>query len=602
MAVAGTVAVALLLALVGAPRALAAGTRTTTTELACPPVTVGVPTTCTATVTDVEATGTKSAPTGNVTFAAERAGTFTPLSSSCELKEPGAEKASCAVKFTPATAGSQKITATYPGDSEHAASSGSATPAITKRATATTVACAPAVMVGQVAECTATVADKAAGTQSAPEGEVRFSAGTEGSFPNGRSCELKAPVGAKSTCSVSYLPASAGSVTVEAAYDGDSIHNESEGSGSVAVSLRTTAILLSCGEAVAAGHSTQCVATVTDTAEGIHSAPKGSVMFSSPTGDGVFSASSCALEPSGASESCAVEYTPAKPGKQSLTASYMDSEKVHQTSTVTSTFEFTPRASKISISCSASVLVGAPDVCALTVADETAEGASTPTGTMTLTSNTSGGAFALSQTCTLGPVTGTARAGCIVVYTPGQLGSGAHTLKAEYSGDPLHAAGSAEVVISVTAPAAATTTTTTTPSPTPAPLAPQPTHATAPKCQLVARETWKKLKRPRKHEVPELSLSYSCDQNASVRIQASIAVAARGKGHARTKARAYTLPSGSYAVVAGQSAPAVVLALPSGVLNALSAKQHTAATVKFTVQNTNGTGIASLKLALTGLH
>jgi hypothetical protein len=121
-----------------APHASTCGTveqDSTTTSVTCAPGTVVVAgvTTCTATVTDTAAAG-QVAPAGTVTFSSDTSGgAFTPAAS-CTLSAastPG--QASCPVTYTPTQVGSgvQTITASYGGDIEHTASSGTTTTAVT---------------------------------------------------------------------------------------------------------------------------------------------------------------------------------------------------------------------------------------------------------------------------------------------------------------------------------------------------------------------------------------------------------------------------------------------------------------------------------------
>jgi len=105
--------------------------RSTTTTDSCSPSSFQAngSTTCTAVVTDM-ASGTKSAPTGSVSFSSSGAGSFS--SSSCLLTPTGTTgTASCSVLFTSTKAGTQTISASYSGDTTHSASTGSTTVTVT---------------------------------------------------------------------------------------------------------------------------------------------------------------------------------------------------------------------------------------------------------------------------------------------------------------------------------------------------------------------------------------------------------------------------------------------------------------------------------------
>src|SRR3989442_13654724 len=89
--------------------------RTTTTTVSCGALTVGVAASCTATVTDTDS-GTKTTPTSTVSWSSsDAAGAFAP--GTCALTPTATTGvASCSVGYTPGTAGSATITATYAGD------------------------------------------------------------------------------------------------------------------------------------------------------------------------------------------------------------------------------------------------------------------------------------------------------------------------------------------------------------------------------------------------------------------------------------------------------------------------------------------------------
>lgn len=265
------------------------------------------------------------------------------------------------------------------------------------------------------------------------------------------------------------------------------------------------------------------------------------------------------------------------------------------------------RETSVSVLCGASVVVSQPATCTVTVTDTTVEGTPTaPTGKVKFESNTSGGSFSGGATCPLAAVPSTIEAKCNIEYTPGKVGSGAHTITAAYDGaDGVHAAKNGEGTLAVSAPPAPPpTTTTTTTTTTPASPAPAIRPA-SPKCRLMLNEQSKLLgagkTRARKVRVPVLLVRYTCDQNASVHIGGVVTIAATRHGRKVTKARSIALAAVSSRAIAGKPAPGVVLALPTLVSNALSAGVKTIAAVTFTVKNPNGTGLATLKLTLVPL-
>ena len=95
--------------------------RQSTTAVSCgTPVTLPAPSTCTATVRDVSG-GSAVAPTGEVRFSAVGDGAFG--SPGCSLVPSSASISSCSVTYTPTTAGDHRVTATFPSDVDHVASS-----------------------------------------------------------------------------------------------------------------------------------------------------------------------------------------------------------------------------------------------------------------------------------------------------------------------------------------------------------------------------------------------------------------------------------------------------------------------------------------------
>jgi hypothetical protein len=104
--------------------------RPSTIAVVCVPgaVTVGHPTTCTATVTDSGAAAGRTVPAGSIAFSRNSSGSFS--ATSCTPAASGAGQVACAVTYTPGTVGtgSHKIYVNYTGD--HAASAGSTTIAV----------------------------------------------------------------------------------------------------------------------------------------------------------------------------------------------------------------------------------------------------------------------------------------------------------------------------------------------------------------------------------------------------------------------------------------------------------------------------------------
>ena len=104
-----------------------------------------------------------------------------------------------------------------------------------------------------------------------------------------------------------------------------------------------------------------------------------------------------------------------------------------------------------SVSCTPpSVNVGQATTCTATVLDTTSGSPSTPTGTVTFSSDSDGSFTNPGTTCTLAPIGTTSRtAACHVDYTPNSAGSGTHTITGTYGGDSGHAGGSGHTGLTV---------------------------------------------------------------------------------------------------------------------------------------------------------
>lgn len=402
---------------------------------------------CTATVADATATGSKITPGGTVTFSLSSSvyGSLSPTS--CSLSS-----GACSVNFTPSgTLGAVTVTATYSGDTDHTPSSGSTTLTITTPGTAvstTVVTCAPNPDLVYVwTTCKVTVTDTSA-SPTTPTGVATWSQSpTSGSFSSSY-CLLSASGGASATCTVNYYPTSAGSITITANYGGDSNHAPSSGS-TILVAVnpgpRSTKTSVSCNPSwVASGGTDTCTITVQDTASGPWSTPTGTVAITAgPAGDGTLSSPSCLLSGSSYYATCQVTYVPTVPGATiTVSASYPGDLK-HQASANTGSFNV-KRDVSVTVTCT-------PDDtsttrCTVVVQDTDGGAKSTPTGSVTFSSNSTG-YFSPSPSCALVTVsTGTAR--CHVFYT----GSGTPNtvipmmITTTYAGDTQHTGGTNSTV------------------------------------------------------------------------------------------------------------------------------------------------------------
>src|SRR5206468_264860 len=259
-------------------------------------------------------------------------------------------------------------------------------------------------------------------------------------------------------CSVSYTPTALGTGThkITGSYGGDRKHATSSGSFNEAVATRTSGTSVDCvPPSVPVDGSTTCTATVSDTAGTGASTPTGTVSWTSD-GAGTFSAASCTLDATG---KCSVSYTPTAlgTGTHKITGSYGGDPK-HATSSGSFNEAVATRTSGTSVDCvPPSVPVDGSTTCTATVSDTAGTGASTPTGTVSWTSDGTG---------TFSPARCTThfRSKCSVSYTPTALGTGTHKITGSYGGDAKHATSSGSFDEAVGRRATATSVTCTPPS------------------------------------------------------------------------------------------------------------------------------------------
>ncbi len=397
--------------------------RNTMTRVNCVPASMAIAqgSTCAVSVTDVSP-GTRSSPTGTVSFTSSGTGSFTPAAS-CSLVS-----GSCSVTYTPGGtfARTDTITGNYGGDSTYNTTSGSFALSVTLRTT-TTLSCPASGTIGVVFSCSAAVNDTSPGTSGAPTGTVTFT-------PGG-TCPL-----VSGSCSMNITPSGAGSLSVSASYSGDSTHATSSGSATITVNKRNTAPAVSCSPASPAlSQSSTCMVTVTDTSPGTVSTPTGSVSFTS-SGTGTFSATSCPLT----SGSCSVTYTPGGTGARTdtITGSYGDDNN-HYTSSGSASVTVNLRATTAAISClPATIVVNNVTTCTAKVTDASLGTVVIPTGTITFSSSGMG-TFSRGN-CALNSGM------CSVTYTPIAIGTGMHIITVNYGNDSTHSISSgSQTVIAI---------------------------------------------------------------------------------------------------------------------------------------------------------
>jgi hypothetical protein len=189
-------------------------------------------------------------------------------------------------------------------------------------ATSTSVACSPSSpATGTATTCTATVTDTEASPVGTPGGEVSFGSSPDtGTFPSPAACTLDAT----GSCQLSFTPTAGGDYTITADYAGDADHAESTGTASVTAVDPTTTSLSCAPTTVQIDTSTACTATLRDTAQtSAPQPPVGSLTFSEAPTSGTFGPpGACHWDPSRASATCDITFTPSVAGPYTLSAEY----------------------------------------------------------------------------------------------------------------------------------------------------------------------------------------------------------------------------------------------------------------------------------------
>lgn len=193
--------------------ALTVTSKTTKTTVSCSPTSVPANSskiiTCKAKVTGYS-------PTGNVTWTQTGIGSVSFITKTCALFQ-----GACSVTMTGVRPGSVAVQASYGGNSNNVASSGTRGLKIGKASTAVTIACSATTLIkGVPVTCTATVSGYP------PTGTVTWSkvSGTGRVAFSSKTCTLSS-----GSCQVTITATVAGSIKIKAAYGGDSNNLKSSG-------------------------------------------------------------------------------------------------------------------------------------------------------------------------------------------------------------------------------------------------------------------------------------------------------------------------------------------------------------------------------------
>jgi hypothetical protein len=441
----------------GATTVLIEGVRDTETLVQCEsPVARRQASNCQATVIDVGTSGTKTAPSGDVLFHSDRAGSFEndPVNTCALTPVEGSPEATCNLHFTPTVAEPHQIQAIYRSDElVHSQSSRTTTIDVDRNATALAFDCDQSVIGGHGAACTATVTDTTDPT-TVPTGSLSFASDDPGSgFAPQQSCTLDE----QGACTVTYLAGAEGAPRTDqltATYPGDQGFSFSQKETQIGVEAQpqgddATALAFDCDQSVIGGHGAACTATLTDTTDPT-TVPTGSLSFASDDpGSGFAPQQSCTLDEQG---SCTVTYlagAEGAPRTDQLTATY-PGDQGFSFSQKETTVEVTSRPTQTTLTCTpASVIVGASTAnCTVTVDDPTVVGRSTPQGRVNLSSDGAGRFSA--TTCDLNGTGGTSQ--CSFTYTPTAVGSARHRITAAYQGGGSHERSAGSTQLQVTEP------------------------------------------------------------------------------------------------------------------------------------------------------
>lgn len=284
----------------------------THTTINCTPTTVstGVTSTCTVTVTGVGAHPPKVS-------LKPSAGTL-----SGETCSTSGTTETCTASFSSSSAGTDKISAAYPGESTDESSSASTTVVVSSLpATSTSVTCVSPTGSGQASTCSATTSD-ITGPASPPD--IGFSASPSGLTIGSDSCTF--PTTSEEQCTVAVSSTAARTYTLTALFPGDSDAAPSSGIAKF-VTLDPTTTSVTCTRESA---SVSCTATVVDTGSS-PTTPTGTVTWSvtpAPTTP----AAACTLTSTSSSEaSCSTTFPANVRVKYTATASY-GGDATHNTS------------------------------------------------------------------------------------------------------------------------------------------------------------------------------------------------------------------------------------------------------------------------------
>jgi len=245
---------------------------TTTTSVSCTPAIVVVypETRCTATVSG--ASGTISGETMAFSQTGGTGAVNFPSPATCAISGT-----SCSVFASDVTPGPVTIQASYPGDANNAASSGTASVTVPRVATSIFLACT-LYSVGVASSCKATVE----GGESVTPGEmVTFSQNGTGSvtLPSPPTCGLNIFRLESAGCAIELTGNSPGPVTINASYGGDAIHAPSSGTTTITIIQNSTSTSTTSSSSSSSSATTATRTTSTTSSPSSSSGGSGSLIY-----------------------------------------------------------------------------------------------------------------------------------------------------------------------------------------------------------------------------------------------------------------------------------------------------------------------------------
>jgi hypothetical protein len=311
-------------------------------------------------------------------------------------------------------------------------------------ASATSVACSPSTVVSNaVSSCTAIVTDTSSSPVT-PTGGVYFTSNGLGSFTPG-SCSLGTQSSSTATCSVNYSPSSAGKQTILASYAGDTSHGTSQNKTSLTV-VAATSTSVQCS-AVLVGYTSACAASVFDTSSS-PSTPTGIVTFATNSTGTFTPSNSCTLSPAtpAGNSTCSLSYSPTVGGHHLITGSY-PGDAAHSGSSKAFSLLVSLVPTSTSVKCSPTTMATSASTTCNVIVLDTSSNPTTPTGTVSFATNSSGTFTPSSASCGLAQGSMVGNATCMISYSPSVGGN--HTIAGSYLGDTVHAPSSGQALLIV---------------------------------------------------------------------------------------------------------------------------------------------------------